>query len=221
MGCEDGVATAFGGSVPVEFGIAAAPGCAAAQFVAKVGADDPGLVFVTLDDGAPVGQPFFFRIIGVVPEAVAVIVLAAPVCAADVVVEDDHEVRFGQGGDDGIHDLHGMFAAELRVGFEGVVGDDGIFFDGFVSPGQAHGVYAKRVNLFDDDVERGVIEAAGDEFFLVEAVPVDGGEADGLIVGVEDLVAASVEGWSDLGLGSREGCASEEEEKADASLRSG
>ena len=67
-----------------------------------------------------------------------------------------------------------------------------------------------------------MIETSGDKLLLVEAVPVDGGEADGLIVGVEDLVAAGVKGWGEPGLGRREGCAGEEEEeKADPSLRSG
>jgi hypothetical protein len=57
------------------------------------------------------------------------------------------------------------------------------------------------MDLFDDDGERGVVESAGDEFFLVEAVPVDGSETDRVIFGVEDLVGAGVERGNDWRLG--------------------
>ena len=66
-----------------------------------------------MENGAPIGKPFRFGIVGVVPEAVAIVVLAAPVGAADVVVQNDHDAGFGESGDDRIHDLHGVFAAKL------------------------------------------------------------------------------------------------------------
>ena len=98
----------------------------------------------------PVGQPFSFWIVGVVPEAVAVFIVAAPVGAADVVVEDDHDVGLGEGFYDRVHHLHRVLAFELRVRFDGVVGDDGVVLEGFVGPGKADGVDADLLDLVDD-----------------------------------------------------------------------
>ena len=61
-----------------------------------------------------------------------------------------------------------------------------------------------------------MVEAAGYVFFFVEAVPVYGGETDGLVCGVYDLMAAGVERRDDVGLVclSMEGCAVETEAEA-------
>jgi hypothetical protein len=42
-----------------------------------------------------------------------------------------------------------------------------------------------------------VVKAAGDIFLLIEAVPIDGGEANGMTSGVKNAIALSVERRSD------------------------
>jgi len=56
------------------------------------------------------------------------------------------------------------------------------------------------MNLFNDLSQARVIQTAGNKLLLVEAVPVDGGEAYDVIFGIKDLIATSVQRRADLPL---------------------
>ena len=85
------VAAAFRGCMPVEPSIIAAPLRATAKFVAQVSSHNPFLISVAQYDGPPIGEPFFFGIISAVPETVAIVVLATPVCPANMIVQNSHD----------------------------------------------------------------------------------------------------------------------------------
>ena len=123
MASEYSVAASLGGGMPVQFRIGAAPCCSAAQFITQISSDNPWLILVAANDGFPISQPLAFGIFGVVPEAVVVTLIAAPVSAAHVVVENDHDVRASEGVDDCIHNVERVFAAELGIGFHRIVGN--------------------------------------------------------------------------------------------------
>ena len=72
------------------------------------------------------------------------------------------------------------------------LGGDGGGFDHLVGEGDADGVVAAVVDGLDDGAVVLQAEAAGDGGVGLEAVPVDAGDADGAVGGVEDLVAMSV-----------------------------
>ena len=114
-----------------------------------------------------------------------------------MVIQNNHDVSARKSGDNRVHHFERVLAAELRIGFHGVVGNDGIFLNRFVGPGQSNGIYAQCMDLFDDLRERGMVKTTRHEFFLIKAVPVDRGQAHPTIGGVQNLMAAGVKWWSD------------------------
>jgi hypothetical protein len=136
-----------------------------------------------------------------------------------MVVEDNHDVGTRQGIDHGIHDIHGVLAAKLRICGHSVIGDGWIAFQRFVGPGEPDRIHADLANLTDDLRERRVIKTTGNEFFLIEAVPVYGRETHSVTGRVENPIAAGVKWRCGLmilsagegGLANEEGCREEQD----------
>ncbi len=195
---EDGVAGAFGGETPV-VGAAAAPagsvGGGVVRLVAEVHAEDGGVVGVAAGEHLPVGDPGGFGVALGEPEA------AEPGAVAGlgaVVVEDDLEALVAGVGDDLVEDLERVQTLEVSVdGGAGAAGEfdlggDGGGFDHLVGEGDADGVVAAAADALDDGAVVLLAEASGDGGFGLKAVPVDAGDADGAVGGVENLVATCV-----------------------------
>jgi hypothetical protein len=114
-----------------------------------------------------------------------------------MVVEDDLEALRAGEGYDPVEDFEGVEALEIGVdGAAGVVegdsGGDGGGFDHLVGEGQADGVVAAAPDDGDDGFVVLDSETAGNCVGGLESVPVDSGDADGAVGGVEELAAAGV-----------------------------
>lgn len=165
----------------------------AADLVAEIGADDARVLGEAGHDRLPVGDPVVLglgdaaqraeMIVG--PAGVAGVGAAAPGGVGDVVVDDDGDAGVGERRDDGLKDVEGAAADQVRVlrdevGEYGRVGDDHL-----VGVGQADRVEAHAADGLGDDVAVLHVEAAGDEELVAGAVPVDRRELEPAAFGVD------------------------------------
>src|SRR6202034_4767587 len=90
------VASAFRGGMPVKLGIRSSPSRVVTEFVAQVCADNPALALIAADNRLPIRKPLELRIFSVVPKAIAIGVIAAPIRSADMVIEDHHDMGISQ-----------------------------------------------------------------------------------------------------------------------------
>ena len=89
----DPITCSLSGLPPVEIGPVAPGGPAHVgrpDFVAQVDADDPGVLVELVGQGLQTAEKLLFRVVVVEPEAVSVVVAAAPLGFAGVVVENHH-----------------------------------------------------------------------------------------------------------------------------------
>lgn len=85
------------------------------QLVAQVHADHSRVVLVLVREILAALEKFILGVLVAPPEAIAVVVGAAPLRGAGVVVEDYHEPHLSQGLDCNVEDFHGGLADQLRV----------------------------------------------------------------------------------------------------------
>ena len=184
--------------MPIQLRVATAPCCATAQFVAQVRSHGPWLAPVTAYNRLLVRGPLRLGIIAVVPETVAVRVAAEPICTAQMVIEDYHDVCVRQRGDHGNHHLHRALSFELRIGLHGLVRHPRIAFERLVGPRQPNRVHPDLLDLPDNCLHWSVIQASSHVFLFIESEPIHRCGPDRMSIGGQNLIAAGVQGWLDL-----------------------
>ena len=202
---QDGVSGARGGEVPV-IGAAAIPagtaGVGVMRLIAEVQADHGGVAGVAFCEAGPVVDPGGFRVLRGVPEAAR---LGAVASLGAVVVEDDPEIEGACGGDDLIEDLEGVETLEVAVDAIGEADAGGSRggLDHLVGERNTNRVVALGLDGLEDGfvVLRG--EASRDGTGGLEAIPVDAGDADDLVVGVKDAVAGGMPVAGPLRIGAK------------------
>src|ERR1700722_9428836 len=96
ISCKHRIASTFRRGMPVKLGVRSSPGRAVTEFIAQVCADNPALALVAADNRLPIPNPLGLWILSVVPKAIAIALIAAPVRSAYMVIEDHHDVRISQ-----------------------------------------------------------------------------------------------------------------------------
>ena len=197
---EDGVAGALGSEAPVEGGIAAAPAGGGVGFIVEVSAEDHGVADVALGEHQPVGNPAGLGIGRGIPEGG----LGGSVRA--MAVEDDAQADLGGVADNLVHDVQAGKA--LQIGVEGEVDASGdtAGVEELGGKGEAQGVVAEAEDLAEHILVVALVQAVRSEGGGFEAEPVDAGNADGAIGGIEELGALGMPGTgADGGGGGRKG----------------
>ncbi len=196
---KHGIAPTLRGCVPVQMGVFSAPLRSTSQFVAEVSAYHPFLMLIPAHDSLPIREPFLLGIFRVVPKGIAVVVLAAPIRAAHMIIENNHEVSAGQSGNDRRplfpwHVFREIADSPLRRNRERA----GSCSKRFICPWKSHRIDADLLDLRDDRGKRRVVQTANYKFLLVETVPVDGSESHDVPSRVQNVMAAGVKRWTNL-----------------------